>query len=173
MSVLVTGHAVNVRGNVLVRSSMAVDTRLYSGVLDVTAHAVHSRMSGRMIDELLPGILVAEQARITGPNRAELDRSRSVRVVTCHAVSQFVTMFQFVTVRTSHGFGVCLVTGIAPVSEQWRFVTVRCRAQLVTQSIVACVLCCMFAAGFREVGILADMTVATANTGICCMCRMA
>ena len=122
-----------------------------------------------MIDELLPGILVTKQARITGHDRVELDRSRSVRVVTGQAISQFVTMFQFVAVHTVLGFGMFLVTGITPVSDQWRFVTVRCRAQPVTQSIVACVLCCMLAAGFLEIRILTCMTVATANTGICCM----
>ena len=44
MSVRVTGHAVSIRENALVRISMAVDTCLYSGVLDVTVCAVHSRM---------------------------------------------------------------------------------------------------------------------------------
>ena len=44
MPVLMTGHAVNIHDNILVRVGMAIDTRSRSGVLDVTVRAVHGCM---------------------------------------------------------------------------------------------------------------------------------
>jgi hypothetical protein len=63
-----------------------------------------------MIDELLPGILVAEHALLTGHDRTELDHGRSMWIVAGLTISQSVTMFQRVTIQTALGFGMFLVT---------------------------------------------------------------
>ena len=102
-----------------------------------------------MIDELLPGILVAEHALLTGHDRTELDHRRSMWIVAGQAISQPVTMFQRVTVQTALGFSMFLVTGIAPFSDQRLFITVRCRAQLVAERIITGVLCRVSATKFH------------------------
>jgi len=63
-----------------------------------------------MIDELLLGILVAEHALLTGHDRTELDLCRRMWVVAGLAISQSVTMFQFMAIQTVLGFGMFLVT---------------------------------------------------------------
>ena len=122
-----------------------------------------------MICKLLRGTLVAEHALVTGHDRTELDHCRRMWIVTGLTISQPVTMFQCVTVKTALGFGVVLVTGIAPLSDQRLFITVRSRAQLVADGIITGVLCRVSATKCHELGILRCMTVAAAGTGICRM----
>jgi len=53
---------------------------------------------------------MAEHALLTGHDCTELDRCRRMWVVAGQAISQSVTMFQFVAVQTVLGFGMFLVT---------------------------------------------------------------
>ncbi len=82
MPVRVTGHTVNVHNNILVCISMAVDTCLCSGVLDVTVSAVQLRMFGRIRDELLLSAFMAQHALLAGHDSTELDHCRSMWVMT-------------------------------------------------------------------------------------------
>ena len=123
-----------------------------------------------MVDELLLGTLVAEHTLLTGHDRTELNHRRGMWVVAGQAISQSVTMFQFVAVQTVLGFGMFLVTGIAPFSDQRLFVIVSCRAQLVAERIITGILCRVSATKCHELGVLRYMTVAAAGTSIRRMC---
>ena len=172
MPVRVTGHTVNVHDDVLVRISMAADTFLCSGVLDVTVGAVQLRMFGWICDELLLSVFVAQHALLAGHDRTELDHCRSMWVMTDLTVCQSGSVFNPVTIQACHGFGMILVTGIASVSNQWRIITVGRRTQCVSVSLIAGVLRRMSATGCDELGILGLMAISTAIAGVCGMGRM-
>jgi len=89
MPVRVAGHTVNVHNNVLVRISMAVDTCLCSGVLDVTVGAVQLRMFGWIRDELLLGAFMAQHALRTGHDRTELDIGWRMWIMADLTICQF------------------------------------------------------------------------------------
>ena len=102
MTALVTYRAVSVYNDVPVRIGMACGAFPRSYVFYVAVGAVQCGVHGRVLDELLLGLLVAEHTLLTRHDRTELDGSWSMWVVTCLAISQSVPVLKPMTLQTVH-----------------------------------------------------------------------